>query len=227
MLPRKFVGGGFKGPGFGNAILDEEGILAVAQYSPQLALAKAMRMPFSPFLLNISNTWADNTALIGNPQSFQSNGPPGTNTTTIGGEPTIIDGVTFTIDAPNAFAGNVQKTLSDFFFRFQSGIQATMSVLGAPRFQIAPFFTPISNLCDELNESWMKGFVLSHDQTISMTFQATIPFPTPPVTATCTFRMWQPIDTAGVLVQMSTVDAYNRLAAMGYDTSSQDQPVNR
>jgi hypothetical protein len=219
-------GGGFKGAGFGG-VMSASDILSLAQFSPQLALAKAMNMPFIPYLLNIANTFADSTTLISNPQSFQSNGPPGTNQTTRTGQPAIIDGVVLTIDQPSAFSGQVLKSVSDFFFRFQSGIQATMIILGAPKMAIAPFFTPISALCDELNESWMKGFVLQPTQTISMTFTQTIPVPTPPVTVTCTFRMWEPQDTAGTLVNLTTPEAYARLAALGYDVSSQTMPVNR
>jgi hypothetical protein len=218
----KFIG---LGAGSGGAYWDRDNILAVAQYSPQDALAKAMRVPFAPFLLPIVNTFSDSTTLQGNPQTFQGNANIGA--TGLGGEPSIVDGIIFEIDAPDAFAGNVLKPVSDFFYGLNSGIQATMMVDGAPKYTVAPFPVPLRSLCTFINESWPSGWVLNHNQSIIMQFYQTIPVPYPPVTVTCTFRMWQPIDTAGIFVQMTTGEAYARLAAMGLDVSSAAQPVNR
>ena len=218
----KFIG---LGAGSGGAYWDRDNILAVAQYSPQIALAKAMRVPFAPFILPIANTFADATNLTSNPQTFQGNANIGA--TGLGGEPSIVDGMIFEIDAPNAFAGNVLKPVSDFFYGLNSGIQATMMVDGAPKYTVAPFYTPLRMLCTYINESWPSGWVLNHNQSIIMQFYQAIPIPYPPVTITVGFRMWQPIDTAGIFVQMTTGEAYARLASLGYDVSSAAQPVNR
>ena len=213
------------GAGGGGSWWSQDNILAAAQYSPQLALAKAMRVPFSPFVLTIANTFTDTTTLESNFQTFQSNAQVGT--TDLGGEPTIIDGMVYEIDQPQAYAGNVLKPVSDYFYGLNSGIQATMFVTGAPKYTIAPFFTPLKVLLDSLNEAWACGWVLGHNQSLIMQFQQTVPVVAPPTTVTVGFRMWQPIDTAGMFVQMTTGEAYDRLQKMCYDISSAQQPVNR
>jgi hypothetical protein len=213
------------GAGVGGGWWSPDNILAAAQYSPQLALAKAMRVPFSPFVLTIANTFTDTTTLISNMQTFQSDAQSGV--TDLGGEPTIIDGLVYEIDQPQAYAGSVLKSVSDYFYGLNSGIQATMMVSGAPKYTVAPFFTPLKILLDSLNEAWACGWVLGHNQSIIMQFQQTVPVVAPPTTVTVGFRMWQPIDTAGIFVQMTTGEAYQRLQAMGYEVGSAQQPVNR
>jgi len=186
-------------------------ILAAAQTSPQIALAKARNIPFAPYLLNIANTFTDSTTLTSQPQSFQ------------GGQQrldqvSVVDSMMFQIDGPQAFIGSQGKAQSDFFYGLQSGITATMEVQGAPRYAVAPFFTPIRTLCAMLNESWPFGWILSNNQTISMQFQQTIPVPTPPVIVTVTFRLWQPLGTE--FVGMSSGEARSALAKMGLATDN-------
>jgi hypothetical protein len=218
----KFIG---LGAGKGGAAWCYDDILAVAQYSPQIALAKAMRVPFAPFLLPIACTFADSTTLISNMQTFQSNANTGTSSLA---EPTIVDGIIFEIDAPNANAGNALKSVNDFFYGLNSGIMATMMVDGAPKYAVAPFFVPLRALCSFINEGWPAGWVLQPNQSIVMQFQQVVAVPSTPTTVTCTFRMWQPVDTSGFFVQMGTADAFTKLVAMGIDvTAIQGAPVNR
>jgi hypothetical protein len=192
-------------------------ILSAAQYAPQIALAKARQVPFAPYLLNITNVFADSVTLVSQPQSFQ------------GGQQrldqcTVVDDITFQVDAPAAFLGTQLKSLSDYFYGLQSGITATMEVQGAPRYAVAPFFTPLRSLCDGLNRAWPYGWVLTNNQIVNMQFQQTIPVPTPPVTVTVTFRLWQPIGID--FVGMSSGEARQALVAMGYPTASGEPVVN-
>jgi len=188
-------------------------ILSAAQFAPQIALAKALQIPFAPYLLNIANTFTDSTTLVSQPQSFQ------------GGQQrldqaTVVDDVTFQIDSPQAFIGQLGKSLSDYFYGLQSGITATMEVQGAPRYAVAPFYTPIRSLCDGLNRAWPYGWVLTNNQIVNMQFQQSIPVPTPPVTVTVTFRLWQPIGID--FVGMTSGEARTRLVQMGYPLANGD-----
>jgi hypothetical protein len=206
-----------------------EDILAVAQFSPQLALAKAMKVPFAPFLLPISATFADTTTLISNMQTFQSNANTGTSSLA---EPTIVESIEYEIDSPNLQLGNSLSFLQQYFFGLQSGITATMMVDGAPKYAIAPFFVPLRHLCNlPGSPQWPYGFVLQPNQSIVMQFQQpSAGVPALPTTVTCTFRMWQPVDTAGFFVQLSTTDAFKRLAQYVDPTqlaAIQNAPVNR
>jgi hypothetical protein len=208
------------GSGFGKPIWvggwNADDILSAAQYSPQIALAKARSIPFAPYVLNITNTFNDSTTLVSQPQSFQ------------GGQQrldqaSVVDRVMFQIDAPQAFAGTELKSLSDFFYGEQSGIQATMEVQGAPRYAVAPFFTPLRTLCAMFNEAWPFGWCLSETQTISMQFQQVIPVPFPPTTVTVSFRLWQPLGTE--FVGMTAGQARAALAQMGFPTDNSMAPT--
>jgi len=193
----------------GGGVWGTDDILAVAQYSPQIALAKALRIPFAPFVLPIQNTFADSTTSISNDQTFQSG--PSTNVNGLGGEPSIVDGVLFEVDAPGLQSGNSLQYVNQFFYGINSGITAKMLVDGAPKYTVAPFFVPLRMICAMLNESWPAGWVLQPDQNIIMQFQQSIPVPVPPVTVTVGFRMWQPVDTNGQFVRMTTGEAFRRL----------------
>jgi hypothetical protein len=173
-----------------------------AQYAPQIALARFKRVPFAPLLLNIQGVFSDPSVLIVNPQSFDSQ-----NAIT---QPTIVDRMMFQIDAPNSYAGNQFKSLSDFFYGLQSPITATLQVTGAPRYAVAPNFTPIRALCAEVNEAWPAGWVLNHTQNIQMAFQASSPLVSTPTVVTVTFRLWQPLGT-GEFIQMTDGEARRQL----------------
>lgn len=228
---KKFYG---IGSARGGALWSTDDVLAVAQFSPQIALAKAMRVPFAPFILPIQNTFADTTTTISNMQTFQSNANTGTSSLAW---PTIVDGILFEIDSPTFNQGNVLQFLEQFFYGLNSGITATMMVDGAPKYTVAPFFVPLRMLCAMLNESWPAGWVLQPNQSIVMQFQQGVAVPATPTTITVGFRMWQPVDTGGLFVQMSTGDAFARLRALYSklgDTNAvatldmiQGQPVNR
>jgi hypothetical protein len=210
---------------------DKGMVLYAAQYSPQIALAKALGMAFAPFFLAIQNTFEDSTTLNSNPQTFQGATQAGQQTGT-GGLPSIIERINYEIVSPQAFPGSQFKSQYDWFYGQNSGISATMSVLGAPKYVVAPNYIPLTGLLASLGQMFPRGWVLQYNQSIVMQFQQTVPVPFPPTTVTCTFAMWQPIDTRGTLVQLSTTDAFKQLIELGYDqdgaiTRMMNAPVNR
>lgn len=184
---------------------DPNTVLQIAQYSPQLALALVKRVRFAPYCVNIRASFQDTTNTL-NPVSFD-----GGNLS----QPSLCDSIEYQIDQPAAFPGTQLKSLSDYFFGLQSGIQALMDVFGAPRYSIAPFFTPIRALFHTLGDSWPHGWVLQYNQTVSMQFQQTIPVPTYPTNIVTTFRLWQPAGT-DEFVNMTTGEANTQLAALGW-----------
>ena len=204
--------GKFVGLGKGGAYWSQDDIWSVAQYSPQLALAKAMRVPFQPFVLTIENTFVDSTTAISNFQNF------GSTPNTAGNKliwPSIVDAVTYEIDAPSMNAGNSRQFEEAFYYGLQSGIRATMLVLGSPKYSVAPDFVPLRLLCDNLNGAWPSGWVLQPNSSVQMQFQQFIPVPVPPVTVVVGFRMWQPIDGRNEFANMNTAQAMDLLQKMG------------
>lgn len=197
--------------GLGSRKIGDVSIWELAQYSPQLALARAQGVQLAPQMLNIRGSFVDSTNTL-NPSSFD--GPTNTSGNIAISQPTIIDQIVYEIDAPNAFTGNVFKSMSDYFYALQSGIQATMEVVGAPRYPVSPYFTPIRSLLSGLAEGWPIGWVLGYTQSIMMQFQQTIPVPTFPTNITVSFRMWQPIGT-DEFQMMDAQTARNGLAALG------------
>ena len=184
---------------------DPGSILQIAQYSPQVALALVERTRFAPYNVNIRASFVDGTNTL-NPVSFD-----GGNLS----QPSVCDSIEYEIDQPNAFPGTQLKSLSDYFFGLQSGIQATMDVQGAPRYTVSPFFTPIRALFRSLGEAWPHGWILQYNQTISMQFQQTNPVPTTPTNIVVTFRLWQPSGTDRY-TNMTTGEANQQLAALGW-----------
>ena len=222
---------GLGDPGSAAMPWDRRDVLYAAQYSPQIALAKAWGMAFSPFFLNIQHTFNAGDALNSDPETFQGATQAGQQTGT-GGLPSIIERISYEIDSPQAFPGNIQKPFYDYFYGLNSGLTATMGVLGAPRYLIAPNYIPLTGLLSSLGAMFPRGWVLQYNQSVVMQFQQTVPVPYPPTTINCIFAMWQPIDTAGKLVQLSTTEAFRALIDLGYDsdgaiTRMMAAPVNR
>jgi len=200
--------------GLGRRAVGDLNIYELAQYSPQLALARYMGVQLAPFLLNIRTSFVDST-VTADPVSFD--GPTSASGNISISQPTIVDQIMYEIDAPNAFSGNVFKSMNDFFYQLQSGIQAQLWVTGAPRYSVANFFTPLRSLLAGLAEGWPIGWVLGYTQSIMMQFQQTIPVPTFPTNVTVTFRLWQPIGTDDFQM-MTAQEARSRLAAAGIQT---------
>lgn len=170
---------------------------------PRTALAVAKGIPFAPYPFNVRATFQ------GPDQPSIVNVGPDLQRVTMD---TIIEGiiVSGTFDRPPA---NVFQTLSDFFFNFQSGIEAIMNVEGAPRPSIVPNYTPIRSFADVLNARYPRGWVLTPTQSLKMSFTARIALPEFPYTVVMTFRAKCPINDE--LVNMSARQAIEELRACG------------
>ena len=157
----------------------------VAEFSPQVALARYLKIPFAPFIQAITCTFQNATDTLG-PFSFPTNARLSV--------VSVVDQVVLHVDAPNLNAGNAMKPFIDFFFGRQSGIQATLQInsSGPGSYVVTPQFIPIDNLCAMITESWPSGWVLNYTQNPQMTFTTGFALPSNPVTVTVSFRMWQP-----------------------------------
>lgn len=201
-------------PGYGGDSWRSAPIERVAEFSPQIALARAWRIPLAPYLLNIRGTFTDTTQVIG-PFTWAVNGEA-----TRLNQFAIVDRMVFEIDVPNANAGQTLKPLSDFFFGMQSGVTATLTVDGAPRYVVAPDFTPIRTLMAMVAEAWPMGWVITNTQALKMQFQQNVALaPTYPMNITCTFRTWTPYNTTR-FVGMTDSQALKELEGLGCDVSA-------
>ena len=161
----------------------------VIDWSPQIGLARHWKIPFAPFVQSITACFLDTTDTIG---PFALGNASGNNDAL--SVVTVVDQVLIHIDSPNLNAGNAAQGFLNWFFARQSGIQATMFVDGAPRFEIAPDFTPIDTLADMITEMWPSGWVLNFNQVPKMQFKTSFALPAVPTTVYVTFRMWQPVE---------------------------------
>lgn len=158
---------------------------AALNSSPVLAYAWALGLPFVPFILNLRAVFSDPSSLTTQQLSFEGSDAR-LNVSS------LIDKIGYTIDAPNYNAGLSSKAVDDWYFQMQGGgLQATLQVNGAPRYTVAPFFTPLPQLFSTL-EDWPFGWVLEYTQSVIMQFTATQSLPSFPTTVTVSYRMWQP-----------------------------------
>lgn len=191
--------------GTGLASYDER-IVRLAIMSPKAALAELMGAIKAPFTPNVTGIFPDTSA-----NKIVS----GAMDVTILGADTFVRDVVFDIQVPTAFNGQVFKTLSDFFYNKTSGIAARIRVDGAPRYEVCPEFTPLSNLADFLPHNWPDGWRLGKNNGIEMDFTNLSPLPFAPVTITATFRAYQYV--SDVIDGLSTDRVYEILAQKGFD----------
>jgi hypothetical protein len=124
----------------------------------------------------------------------------------------MITRMTFDVPGPQ----NVFQPQSDWYYNFQSGLEATLDVKGAPRYAVAPEYTPIATLSDMFvgDSKWMGGWILTYQQQLFMSFNARIsPLPDAPLTVVCSFRGWTP--QGEMFVQMTNREAFERLSKRG------------
>jgi hypothetical protein len=119
----------------------------------------------------------------------------------------IIDEVVFQVQNQNTPAG--LDSLTNEFFELQSGIEATMQIVGAAGgYQSYNFFTPIKLMCGE-----KKMWLITYNNGIVMNFNASVPLPFA-VTVTFVFRCrtsyWRR------LLEMTSYEALCKLKEMGF-----------
>lgn len=174
--------------------------------SPRLALARALGVPFAPYMVNVRADF---------PSTDQVDIPAvGSDVKIV--QDTLVDGLILRITNQSAIANlSVFQPQSDYFFNFQSGIEATLDVQGAPRYAVAPRFTPLATLADAVNGSgfWpsKRCWVLTYQQQLFMAFHASVNLPFAPLDVTCSFRSWVPVGEA--FVGMTNREAMDMLAS--------------
>jgi hypothetical protein len=183
----------------------------LAAGSPRLALAKAWGIPLAPYLINVRAPFA-NTDTTDIPDV-------GSDVKIV--QDTLIDAMVVRIQNEGSTANQNQfQTLSDFFYNFQSGIEAKLDVMGAPRYSVAPKFTPLSTLADVVcgGSHWPGGWILTYQQQFFMSFHVDVTLPVAPMEVICTFRGWVP--TNDMFVDMKNRDAISELVSLGYEINA-------
>jgi hypothetical protein len=174
----------------------------LAAGSPRLALAKAKGVPLAPYIINVRAIFPDTATSV---------------VTGVGSDvkivqDTLIDALVVRVQNESTTANQNQfQAFSDFFFGFQSGIEAKLSIQGAPRYDVANKYTPLSTLGDVVTGSshWPGGWVLTYQQQLVMDFNAKILLPFAPIEVICTYRGWVPVTQA--FVTMTTREAIDSL----------------
>jgi hypothetical protein len=193
------------GLGCGPGPIGADVLAMLAAGSPRLALAKAWGVPLAPYLINVRATFPD----------VDTTDVPDVGSDVKIVQDTLIDGLVIRITNDNT-PQNVFQPQSDYFFNFQSGLEATLDVQGAPRYGVAPKFTPLSTLADVVNGNakWPAGWILTYQQQLFMSFHSRVsPLPFSPLTVVCTYRGWVPVGE--MFVQMTNREAFIRLAECG------------
>jgi hypothetical protein len=182
----------------------------LAVYDPIAALGILLHVPRVPISMNAAVSFS----------SFDVGQPPleGDLDTTIT-QRTWIDNIAYSLQQPNVFAGNIQKTQYDAYLKQQPGLSVQIQVHSGPRYLVSPAYTPLENFTNLFAMRWSKGWPLFKNQSIKVFFQLTQAPPAtapngPPYDVTMTFNGWQFLDHT--LDNLSADDAAKQLRAMGF-----------
>lgn len=170
--------------------------------SPRLALAKAIGVPLAPYFINVRVTF-ESTDTVDIPSV-------GSDVKIV--QDTLIDClIVRTINASATANLNQFQAQSDYYYNFVSGLEATLDVQGAPRYAVAPRFTPLSTIADMVSghSHWPGGWILTYQQQLWMAFHALVTLPFAPIEVICTYRGWIPVTEA--FVGMGNREALDRL----------------
>lgn len=178
--------------------------------SPRLALARALGVRLTPYYFNIRATFADVST---------------TNVPDVGADvkivtDTLVDSVLVRIFNQSTTANQSQfQAETDFYYTFQSGIEATLDVKGAPRPTLAPKFTPLASLADAFNGDahYPHGFILTYQQQLQASFNATITLPYAPLQVVLTFRAFT--TDSEKFTMMTNEQAFRGLLECGLECS--------
>lgn len=189
----------------------EAGVWAMlAAGSPRLALAKALGVPLAPYIINVRATF---------PEVDTADVPDiGSDVKIV--QDTLIDAMVVRLQNDNT-PQNIFQPQSDYFFNFQSGIEATLQVNGAPRYSVAEMFTPLSTLADVVNggSHWPGGWLLTYQQQLFMSFHSRVTLPFAPLEVICTFRGWLPVSDMFMRNRMSDDKVFAMLEECGVSCS--------
>lgn len=181
--------------------------------SPRLALARAKGIPIVPLIVSIRATFTSATDVDVPAVGLQGNQ---------GGIPyrlvndALIDTMVSRVVNKSTTANqNILQTFSDFMFGFQSGLEATLTVEGQPRYQVVSQFQPLSNIADMINGNshWPYGWILKPSEQLLMSFHAGVPLPYAPIDVIVSFRLWTTVSDGDI---PSNRQAFSALEGLGY-----------
>jgi hypothetical protein len=171
--------------------------------SPRLALARALGVPFNPYLINVhADFTSTDTSIV-----------PDVGSDVKIVQDTLMDAMVVRVSNQSNVANlSVFQPQSDYYYNFQSGFEAILSVQGAPRYDVAPRYTPLSTMADVFNGNahWPCGWLLTYQQQLFMSFKPTVALPFAPIEIVCTFRARVPSGEA--FVDLTNRDAIAFLA---------------
>lgn len=172
---------------------------------PRLALVRALGVPLGPWVINIPVTF--DTPDV---QTVPSAGTDGKIT-----QDTFMEAMVTRVTVDRTPVSPFDPP-SDYAYNFTSGLEATLDVVGTPRYTVTADFTPLSTLADVFNgnSKWPFGWVLTYQQQLKMQVRARIVLLDFPVTVISSFRGWQPV--TDLLVNMTNRQAVERLRQLGY-----------
>lgn len=109
---------------------------------------------------------------------------------------TWIDNITFSIQLPNLFGGNIFFPQSLAALRTSPGISVRTTVMSGPRYLVSDTYTPLENYANMVQTQWTSGWQILKFQQIQTEFMLTaIPYNdvsnTPPYNVTITYNGWQ------------------------------------
>lgn len=193
---------GFGCPGDGNPQLDAVYAMLAAG-NPRLALARARGVPFAPFVVNVRALFPDTSVSV----------VPDVGSDVKISQDTLVNEMIVRIfNRSTTVNSNTFQAQSDWYFNWQSGIEATLDIQGAPRPTIADRFTPLANLFDAFNGYSKRaghGWILTYQQQLFMSFNATVTLPFAPMEVVCTFMCETPVSQA--FTRMTNREAMNAL----------------
>jgi hypothetical protein len=194
-----------KAKGLGGRVLAASVDELVHMGYPRLALSRRRGDPWQPYIFNVRATF--DTPDV---NDIPDQGADSKITTDL-----VVDAMVVLVSNDNAPL-NVFQPQADYFTNYQSGIEATLEVMGTPRYSVAPNFTPLKTLCELINPAmWPQGWVLTYQEQVKMDFFARVALANFPTTVVVTFRGWTPV---GERYQAMPNDrAIEELRAMGVD----------
>ena len=170
--------------------------------SPQLALAKAKGATLTPWVMTINAVLPD----AATPALAQTSADQII-------QDTLITQMTFRLINGGSANTSTLQPISDFFYNFQSGIQATLNVGGRPGYPVVENFTEISTIIDTMcaGRGSIDGWIMRDSQFLKMDFRPTIALPTSsvPINVSVAFKCWTAIGNEWI--HMKNRDALDQL----------------
>jgi hypothetical protein len=184
--------------GLGASIEGIKEMLALG--SPKLALARALGVPLAPFTMRVVGQFST----VSQSQSVSN----GSDIKTI--QDLIIDDITYQVDTQVTPTGDFDN-FNYAMFALQSNFEATLRVVGSPRYEVYPNYTPLAQI-----KRPAGGWIITNSQGLSMDFQANVALQNAPVKITFVFQCrtthWNK------LVDMTGGEALRALQKLGVDT---------